>query len=251
MSGQFEVRPGDVQAVAGSIASQLLGALNTAVQAESLPLSAGSFSRLGSPVAAASDSMRGEFSASLRSLLALLQKLNNNALAAAAQYQSFDQNAATALGAGQSTAGTPVTPAATSAGLGGIVAGYAQQAGAPTGTGTSVAPVLGYLAAASPGRTAGLPGGAAVPDAPGPFADWLDKGTGNQASLGLVKVYAGAPAAIQPGDVVVGSTAAGTTVVGLAGTDGRLYNGGPVGALADLTSLRGVYRPVTPQGALW
>jgi hypothetical protein len=259
-SGQFQATPAEMRAVAGNVSSLLLNALSAALTVESMTLDPSAFARLGSPVAAASTAVHAERSRTLRALLSLFQQLNNNVTRSADMYATFDQNAASALGAGQAPAPTPAGsalggPAAAPPGMGSIVASVAQQAntgasGTPprTPTPTSVGPVLDYLAAAHLAQPGNAPPSSAL-SSPDSFAGWLNSNQ-NQAQLGLARVYAGGDALIRPGDVVVGDAGYGP-VIGVAGPDGNLYNDGPFGLVSNLRSVRGVYRPITPQTALW
>ncbi|HKT04810.1 MAG TPA: hypothetical protein VJT31_35295 [Rugosimonospora sp.] len=248
-SGSFDISLPDVRSVTGNVSGQLTGALNTALQLEALTLNPAAFSQLGAPVATASTAVHRQLSQTVRALLALLQQLNTNVAGAAGAYQQYDQNAATTLGA--TPAGTTAATASqgsTTTGLGSIVAGYAQQSSTPAGTPASVGTVVGYLAAAQPGRSAAQVPASALAS-PAALADWLDRDPRNQTALGLAKVYSGGQ--VRPGDVVVGVTTGGTTAIGVAGFDGQLYNNGPVAGLTGLAAVRGVYRPMTAQTALW
>lgn len=222
-----------VRALAGNVSSTLVDALRVAMDVETMALNPAAFARLGSPVAVAATAAHSKLAQTLRALLSLLQQLNTNVVHAADTYSGFDQNAAGTLGL-------------TSAG---VLASQAQQSGtAATATPGSVGNVLQYLDAALLGPT-GTPPPAAVTGSPAQFAVWLDDNQ-HQAGLGLTKVYAAGNATVRPGDVVVAGDPAGTDVIGVAGTDGQLYNNGPVAPLTAL-SVRGVYRPTTSHTALW
>jgi hypothetical protein len=142
---------------------------------------------------------------------------------------------------------TPSGPAS----LGSVLAAAVRRAG--TGQPAeprSVEHVLNDLAAVGGGSGYPQPPGTALASLTG-FAAWLTPQ--HQASVGLVQVAAGAPglSAVRPGDVVVGAVTPGGPIVGIVGDDGTVYNGGPICPAAALTSVQGVYRPISSQSALW
>jgi hypothetical protein len=201
--------------------------------------------------------MQNQQVTAMRSLLTLLQQVNNMVKSSVDAYDSADQAVATGYGGQPGATGTTPT---TSTGLwsspaGAQVAGQAVAAGTGT-TSTqpgSVSNVVGYLTAAGVGNHTGA---AAVPtSSPHDFVSWLDASPDNQAGLGVIGVYSGTargfgdvPGGVHDGDMVVIDPGTGTsgagTVLGVIGNSGRLYNNGLVQPdFGDVATLR-VYRPM-------
>jgi uncharacterized protein YukE len=253
-TGQYDVTPEAVRSIVGNVGGIIMQTVNAVLELESMVVAPTSFATIGSAVASTNTALQAQQVASLRSLLTLLQQVNNLVKSSVDAYDSADQAVSAGYG-GQQTGTTP-TP---STGLWSTPAG-AQVAGqaVSAGTGTSAQPdsvsnVVGYLTSAGVGtQTTGVP-----TSSPHDFVAWLDASPDNQAGLGVIGVYSGAargfgdvPGGVHDGDMVIidpGSGATGTgagTVLGVIGNSGQLYNNGLVqpefGAVASLR----VYRPM-------
>jgi hypothetical protein len=214
-----------------------------------------SFATIGSAVASANTQLQTQQVAALRSLLSLLQKINNLVQTSVDAYDSADQAVATGFGGQTTTTGTTPSTALWSSPAATAVAN--QAVGAGTGTAaqpTSVSNVVGYLSAAGVGDQ--TVEHTAVPvSSPHDFVSWLDASPDHQAELGVIGVYSGAargfgdvPGGVQNGDIVVidpGSGASGpATTLGVIANSGQLYNNGLVQPdFGDVANLR-VYRPM-------
>jgi hypothetical protein len=257
-TGQYDVTPEAVRSIVGNVGGIIMQTVNAVLDLESMVVAPTSFATIGSTVASANTQLQEQQVTSMRSLLKLLQQVNDLVKQSVDAYDSADQAVSAGYG-GQTgtTAGTPaVQTGLWSAPVGAQVAG--QAIGAGTGTSTqpdSVSNVVGYLSSAGVG-TQGVTG---VPTAsPHEFVAWLDASPDNQAGLGVIGVYSGAargfgdvPGGVHDGDMVVidpGGTGSGgtgsATVLGVIGNSGQLYNNGIVqpefGAVATLR----VYRPM-------
>ncbi|BCL12537.1 WXG100 family type VII secretion target [Micromonospora sagamiensis] len=243
----YNVRPDAVRGVVGNVVGILLQAYSTVVELERLTLPPTSFAKLGSPVASANIAMQGQVVGTMRTLLQLLQEVNDLVHRSANDYDEADRAVAAALGGGSTGSG-----AAPSAAL----AGYAinDSAGA-AGEPGSVGNILDYLGRAGLGELSSRPLTEATFRNAGDFADWLDRGPANQERVGLLAVYSGSgrdvSGLVHPGDVVVVQPAGdGAPVIGVAGAGGQLYNHGAVGSAAESGRVR-VYRPMTDATPLW
>ena len=251
-AGQYVVAPEAVRSSVGNVGGIILQAVNTVMELETMIVPPTSFATIGSAVASANTTMQAQQVAALKSLLSLMQQVNNLVQRSVEGYDSADQAVAASYGGNQ----------ATTTGSNGIFSGGAANALATTavtgsvggpGTPHSVSTVLNYLNQA--GVTTGGPTGAPTGSAAA-FANWLDASPDHQAALGVLGTYSGAargfgdiPGGVHNGDMVVinpGSTATDqSTLLGVVANNGQLYNNGLIqpdfGGLANLQ----VYRPMS------
>ncbi|GAB2952893.1 hypothetical protein GCM10027280_46590 [Micromonospora polyrhachis] len=252
----YHVRPDAVRGVVGNVVGLLLQTYSTVMELEALTLAPTKFARIGSPVASANIAMQGQLVGTMRTLLQLLQEVNDLVHRSANDYEAADRAVATALGGnlGSDLGGHPPSggqPAGTA------LAGYAinDSAGA-AGEPGSVGNVLDYLTRARLGDLASRPLTDVTFGNAGDFADWLDRSPTNQERVGLLAVYSGSgrdvSGVVNTGDVVVVQPYVGDSgpVIGVAGANGQLYNHGAVGEAAQFGRVR-VYRPMTDATPLW
>jgi uncharacterized protein YukE len=249
-AGQYTVSPEAVRSVVGNVGGIVMQTMNMVLELEAMVVSPTSFATIGSAVASANTQLQGQQVATMRSLLALLQQVNNLVKTSADAYDSADQAVATGFGGQHTPAGT--TPSASglwSSPTGSLVASQAVGAG----TGVAAAPgsvtnVVGYLNAAGLGANAQAP-----TSSPNAFVSWLDTNPQHQAGLGVIGVYSGmargfgdVPGGVHNGDVVAidPGTTGDFTQLGVIGNSGSLYNNGLVQPdFGDVATLR-VYRPM-------
>lgn len=244
----YNVRPDAVRGVVGNVVGILLQAYSTVMELERLTLAPTSFAKLGSPVASANIAMQGQVVGTMRTLLQLLQEINDLVHRSANDYDDADRAVAAALGGAPT--GTGAAPSA-------ALAGYAinDSAGA-AGEPGSVGNILEYLGRAGLGELSARPLTEVTFRDARDFADWLDRSPANQERVGLLAVYSGSgrdvSGLVHPGDVVVVQPVVGDggPVIGVAGAGGQLYNHGAVGSAAEFGRVR-VYRPMTDATSLW
>jgi hypothetical protein len=250
--GQYNVTPEAVRSIVGNVGGIVIQAVNTVLDLERLVVPPTSFATIGSAVASANTAVQAQQVVALRSLLALLQQVNNLVKQSVDAYDSADQ--AIARGYGGQPAAVGTTPASATALFSSPgAAAVAGQAISGSIGGTpqpgSVTNVLGYLTSAGV-----CPPGSAVPTtSPHEFVAWLDASPDNQAGIGVIGVYSGAargfgdvPGGVLGGDMVIidaGANGSGT-MLGIIGHSGQLYNNGLVQPVfGDVATLR-VYRPI-------
>ncbi|HEX5405648.1 MAG TPA: WXG100 family type VII secretion target [Pseudonocardiaceae bacterium] len=253
-TGQYDVTPEAVRSIVGNVGGIIMQTMNSVLQLESMIVAPTSFATIGSAVASANTQMQGQQVTAMRSLLTLLQQVNNLVKSSVDAYDSADQAVATGYGGGQPGTTPTTTSGLWSSPAGAQVAGQAVSAGTGTAAAqpNSVSNVVGYLTAAGVGNQ----GTAAVPtSSPHDFVSWLDASPDNQAGLGVIGVYSGTargfgdvPGGVHDGDMVVIDPGTGTsgagTVLGVIGNSGQLYNNGLVQPdFGDVATLR-VYRPM-------
>lgn len=249
-AGQYNVTPEAVRSIVGNVGGIIMQTVNTVLDLEKLVVAPTSFATIGSAVATANTAMQTQQVAALRSLLTLLQQVNNLVKQSVDAYDSADQAVAQAYGGNQTTTATTATlfssPAASA------VAGQAVSSGiGGTPQPGSVTNVVGYLTSAGVGTSA-----TNVPtSSPQAFVAWLDASPDNQAGLGVLGVYSGAargfgdvPGGVLGGDMVVIDPGAGANgvgpMIGIIGNSGQLYNNGLVQPVfGEVATLR-VYRPM-------
>lgn len=246
-AGQYTVSPEAVRSVVGNVGGIIMQTMNTVLDLEKMVVAPTSFATIGSAVASANTQLQTQQLTAMRSLLSLLQQVNDLVKQSVDDYDSADQAVASGFGAGQGA--TPATQTGLfSSSAGAQVA--AQAVGAGTGPSTqpdSVGNVVGYLTAAGVGSAAGVP-----TTNPHDFVSWLDADPQHQAGLGVIGVYSGTarglgdvPGGVHPGDlVVVDPGSSGDATLGVVGNSGGIHNAGLVqpdfGAAATLR----VYRPI-------
>jgi uncharacterized protein YukE len=250
-TGQYDVSPEAARSIVGNVGGIIMQTMNTVLSLESMVVAPTSFATIGAAVASANTQLQNQQVTTMRSLLTLLQQVNDLVKRSVDDYDSADQAVSAGYGGG-TTGSTPTT----SAGLWSSPAGaqVANQAVA-AGTGTSPQPdsvsnVVGYLTGAGVGSSAGVP-----TTNPHDFVSWLDASPDHQAGLGVIGVYSGTarglgdiPGGVHNGDLVVIDPGAGAssanTMLGVIGNSGQLYNNGLVQPdFGDVANIR-VYRPM-------
>lgn len=249
-AGQYNVTPEAVRSIVGNVGGIIMQTMTMVLELETMIVAPTSFATIGSAVASANTQMQGQQVATMRSLLTLLQQVNNLVKTSVDAYDTADHAVASGYGGQNATTGTtPTTTGLWSSPTGSLVA--SQAVGSGTGLAAqpgSVTNVVGYL------NAAGLGNGANVPTAsPHAFVSWLDASPQNQAGLGVIGVYSGTargfgdvPGGVHNGDVIAIDTgSSGTTnQLGVIGNSGQLYNNGLVQPdFGDVATLR-VYRPM-------
>ena len=251
-SGQFDLRPEAVRATAGNVGGLIMQTITVLLDLEKMIVPPTSFATIGGAVASANTAMQGQQVAALRSLLSLLQQVNNNVKQAADAYDAADQAVSSGFGGTSHPAvttpatglwSTPVASQLAGIATGDSVGGAGQPHSADT--------VLSYLTQA--GLTQSPQN---VPTAtPHAFTSWLDASPDNQASLGVIGVYSGAargftdvPGGVHNGDIVVIDPGQGqggaNPMIGVIGNANQLYNNGLLQpSFGDVATLR-VYRPM-------
>jgi len=246
-SGQFQLRPEAVRSAVGNVGGIIMQTITVLLDLERMIVAPTSFATIGSAVASANTSMQTQQVAALRSLLNLLQKVNDDVKRVTDAYDSADQAVATSFGGtGHPTTtsvnglwSSPVASQLAGVAVGDSVGGAGQPHSADT--------VLSYL------TRAGLtqPPSGVPTSSPHEFTSWLDANSDNQASLGVIGVYSGAargfmdvPGGIHNGDIVVIDSGAANPMIGIIGNTNQLYNNGLLQpSFGDVATLR-VYRPV-------
>lgn len=252
-AGQYNVTPEAVRSIVGNVGGIIMQTVNTVLDLEKLVVSPTSFATIGSAVASANTALQTQQVAAMRSLLTLLQQVNNLVKQSVDAYDSADRAIAHGFGGQPTTTGT--TPTGTTALFSSPAAAAVAGQAITSGVGGSAQPgsvtnVVGYLAAAGVGAQSGVP-----TSSPHEFVAWLDTSPDNQAGLGVLGVYSGTargfgdvPGGVQNGDMVIIDPGAGTsgsgTMLGIIGNSGQLYNNGLVQPVfGDVATLR-VYRPM-------
>ncbi|HEY0698713.1 MAG TPA: hypothetical protein VGD43_13000, partial [Micromonospora sp.] len=93
----YNVRPDAVRGVVGNVVGILLQVYSTVMELERLTLPPTSFAKLGSPVASANIAMQGQLVGTMRTLLQLLQEVNDLVHRSANDYDDADRAVAAAL----------------------------------------------------------------------------------------------------------------------------------------------------------
>ncbi|QWF78126.1 WXG100 family type VII secretion target [Amycolatopsis sp. CA-230715] len=245
--GEYRAEPEAMRASAGNVGGIITHTVSAVADLERMVLAPSSFAAFGSAVAAANGALQSGQVTALRSLLGVLQQVNDLVRRSADDYQSADEAVAGGYGGrGGTTApsaiwGAPHAPE--------LLAHAMRDSGA--GEPGSVANILRYLGEAGLGQLGEHPlsdsrfGGVAD------FNDWLSGDAGNQARIGMIEVYSGTardfgdvPGGVAGGDMVVVEPSGGADpVIGIAGPAGRLFNHGRVDAALSGPVTLSVYRP--------
>jgi uncharacterized protein YukE len=248
-TGQYNVSPEAVRSVVGNVGGIIMQTMNTVLDLEKMVVAPASFATIGTAVASANTRMQAQQVTAMRSLLSLLQQVNDLVKRSADDYDSSDQAVAAGYGGQQGSTPAPQSTGLFSSSAGAQVAAQAVAAGTgPSSTPGSVGSVVGYLTSAGVGSAAGVP-----TSNPHDFVSWLDASPDHQADLGVIGVYSGTargfgdvPGGVHDGDMVVvdpGSAGSGTAL-GVIGNSGQMYNNGLVRPdFGDVATLR-VYRPI-------
>jgi len=254
----YQVQPDAVRTVVSNVTSILTQILNTVRDIERLVLPASAFAAIGSPVAAANTTTQSQVTQTLHTLLSVLTQTNGSVNQAANGYTGSDQLVAQSLGAPPATSTTTPAPASALPMYPADPAAGTTATTTPAGTPGAVGTVVDYLAKAR-GDSAGsaAPPGLAA-GTPVDFARWMNT-TRHQLDAGVLGVYSGELAngqtltgAVHAGDVVVLAPSGGTGggEIGIVGSDGQLYNTGPIGTVTGPASVW-VYRPISATATLW
>jgi uncharacterized protein YukE len=246
-SGQYQLGPEAVRSTVGNVGGIIMQTITVLLDLEKMIVAPTSFATIGSAVASANTSMQAQQVMALRSLLNLLQKVNDDVKKVVDAYDSADRSVAGGFGGNSHPTTTPANglwSSPVAAQLAGVAVG--DSAGG-TGQPHSADTVLSYLTQAGLTQSPqGVPTGS-----PHDFTSWLDASSDNQASLGVIGVYSGAargftdvPGGIHNGDLVVIDSGAANPMIGIIGNSNQLYNNGLLQpSFGDVATLR-VYRPV-------
>jgi hypothetical protein len=249
--GQYNVTPEAVRSIVGNVGGIIIQSINTVLDLERLVVPPTSFATIGTAVASANTSLQTQQVAALRSLLALLQQVNNLVKQSVDAYDSADQAIAYGYGGRPATTGTTPTNPLFSSPNAAAVAGQAMTGGDGVAQPGSVSNVVGYLTSAG----VCTPSSTVPTTSPHEFGNWLDASPDNQAGIGVIGVYSGTargfgdvPGGVLGGDLAIIDPGAGAngsgTMLAIIGSSGQLYNNGPVQPVfGDVATLR-VYRPV-------
>ncbi|MFI6032058.1 WXG100 family type VII secretion target [Amycolatopsis magusensis] len=239
-SQEFRAEPEAMRSAAGNVGGIIMRGVNSAGDLERLEVPPASFAGIGDAVASAGAALRSQQVTAVRTLLTLMQEVNDLVRQCADEYQAADEAAATGYGGKPSSAG-PVLPAIWGTPVAAELAACAvrDSAGAGGDPG-SVGNVLRYM------EQAGLAGpGTDFSDA-AQFNAWLEGNADNQASVGVIEVYSGTardlgdvPGGVRGGDVVI----VADSLIGVAGNNGQLYNHGLVDSGIHGPAKVSVYRP--------
>ncbi len=239
---QYTVRPEAMRSAVGNVGGILLQAVTTVLELESLLISPTSFATIGASVAGQNTAMQAQQVTTLRSLLNLLTQINQLVKTSADGYDAADQAVSIGYGGQPSSASSSLWSSPTA----GQLATTAMAAGTTPGQGNDVGSVLGYMSHAGMGDLSSNQFGSATG-----FANWLDASPDHQAQAGVIGVYSGTardlsavPGGVHSGDVVVVDHPS-TQAIGVVGSNGQLYNGGPIQPdFSDGAEVR-VYRPMS------
>jgi uncharacterized protein YukE len=251
-TGEYEVQPEAIRSTVGNVGGIIMQAVNAVMELEAMVVAPTSFAAIGASVASANTAMQGQQVSTLKTMLSLLQQVNNLVKLSADGYEQADQAVSVSYGGNPSS--TPVPGSglwSSSSSAGSQVAAAAAGSGAGPGSPHAVGNVVGYL------DTAGIAqSGAHVPtDSPVDFSNWLAGNPDNQAQLGVLGVYSGSargfgdiPGGLKAGDLVVidpgGSAADQQAIIGVVANNSQLYNNGLLqpdfGGVANVQ----VYRPL-------
>jgi hypothetical protein len=240
-TGEYRALPDAMRAGAGNVGGIIVRGVNAVADLERLILAPSSFAAFGSTVAAQHGVLQSRQVTALRSLLSLLQQVNELVNRGADACQA---------------AAEPVTGAAPATIWGSP--GAAELAGAAltdsvgaAGEPGSAGNVLRYLEETGLGDLKTQPVAESRFHDVASFSDWLGADADNQARIGVVAVHSGTarnfrdvPGGVRPGDVVIVEPRYGREpFVGVAAGDGQLYNHGVLDAEFDGPARVSVYRP--------
>ncbi|MBN6041745.1 WXG100 family type VII secretion target [Amycolatopsis sp. 195334CR] len=239
-SQEFRAEPEAMRSAAGNVGGIIMRGVNSVGDLERLEVPPASFAGIGDAVAAAGAALQHQQVSAVRTLLSVMQEVNDLVRQCADEYQAADEAAAIGYGGKPYSAG-PVLPAIWGTPVAAELAACAvrDSAGAGGEPG-SVGNVLRYM------EQAGLAEpGASFADA-AQFNAWLEGNADNQASVGVIEVYSGTardlgdvPGGVRGGDVVI----VADSVIGVAGNNGQLYNHGLVDSDVHGPAKVSVYRP--------
>jgi uncharacterized protein YukE len=254
-TGQYAVSPEAVRSIVGNVGGVITQTMTMVLDLEKMVVAPTSFATIGTAVASANTQLQTQQVTAMRSLLSLLQQVNNLVKTSVDSYDSADQAVATGFGGQTAPTTTPSaalwsSPAATAVATQAVNAGTGTAAAQPTSAGN----VVGYLTSAGIGNHSVDPG--SIPtSSPQAFTSWLDASPDHQAGLGVIGVYSGAargfgdvPGGVHNGDIVAIDPGSGASspaeTIGVIANSGQVYNNGLVQPdFGDVATLR-VYRPM-------
>ncbi|HKN98127.1 MAG TPA: WXG100 family type VII secretion target, partial [Pseudonocardiaceae bacterium] len=109
-TGQYTVSPEAVRSIVGNVGGIIMQTMNTVLDLEKMIVAPASFATIGTAVASANTQLQTRQVTALRSLLSLLQKVNDLVKTSVDAYDTADQAVATGYGGQATPAGT--TPSA-------------------------------------------------------------------------------------------------------------------------------------------
>ncbi|WP_026361053.1 hypothetical protein [Amycolatopsis nigrescens] len=242
-TGGDRTRPEALRVGAGNVGGIILHGVNAVADLERLALAPASLAGLGRAVAGANGTLQGGQVTALRSLLSLLQQVNDQVRRTADAAQAVAGQEGSPVSTDPATIwGTPVAAELAAHAVADNVDGV--------GDPRSVHNILGYM------RELGLgahPIDGARFSGVADFNDWLAGNADNQAQIGVIEVYSGParalgeiPGGTLGGDVVVIEpypSFGHDALIGISGGDGRLYNHGRVDSAIRGVATVSVYRP--------
>src|SRR5438128_12171340 len=95
-AGQYNVTPEAVRSIVGNVGGVIMQTVNTVLDLEKLVVPPTSFATIGTAVASANTAMQTQQVAAMRSLLSLLQQVNNLVKQSVDAYDTADQAVAQA-----------------------------------------------------------------------------------------------------------------------------------------------------------
>ncbi|GAB3381710.1 WXG100 family type VII secretion target [Amycolatopsis echigonensis] len=253
--GEYRAEPEAMRSTVGNVGAVIAHGINAVADLEKLVLQPTTFASFGSVVAAANEALHSQQVTAVRSLLQLLQEINDLVKHSADAYQSADEAVSEGYGGGGGPSAPPLTSIWGTPHAAHLAAAAITDSAGAHGEPSSVGNVLRYLGDADLGRLAEHPLTDARFHGVADFNDWLAGDADNQARVGLIEVYSGTartfgdvPGGVHSGDVVVVEplqVAERPPVIGVAGDGGALYNHGlldpGLGGLAKVS----VYRPAS------
>lgn len=254
-AGEYQAQPEAMRSTVGNVGGIIMQGVNVVADLEKTVVAPTSFATFGTAVASANAAMQSSQVTALRSLLNLLQQVNDSVKKSADEYQAADQ--AVAGGYGGNPAATTPAPSRIwgSSNAGQLATSAINDSAGSTPEPGSVGNVLRYLGDAGSGQLAQHPITDTRFHGVSDFNDWLAGDADNQARVGVIEVYAGTarglgdvPGGVQGGDVVViepQSTPGAQPFIGIAGDTGQLYNHGLVDPAIQGVAKVSVYRPAT------
>ncbi|MCU1683741.1 MAG: hypothetical protein JWQ81_4480 [Amycolatopsis sp.] len=252
-AGEYRAQPEAMRSTVGNVGGIIMQGINVVADLERAVVPPTSFATFGSAVASANVAMQSQQVTALRSLLTLLQQVNDSVKKSADEYQAADQAVANGYGGHPAPNPSPSRIWGNS-GAGALATSAINDSAGSSAEPGSVGNVLRYLGDAGLGQLGRHPITDTRFRGVADFNDWLDGNADNQARVGVIEVYAGTarglgdvPGGVLGGDVVIVEPQAGGVqpVIGIAGDGGQLYNHGLVDPAIQGLAKVSVYRPAT------
>jgi hypothetical protein len=243
-----------MRSTVGNVGGIIMQGVNVVADLERTVVAPTSFATFGSAVASANVAMQTQQVTALRSLLTLLQQVNDSVKKSADEYQAADEAVAGGYG-GHPTPNPSLSRIWGSSGAGALATSAINDSAGSSAEPGSVGNVLRYLGDAGLGQLGSHPITDTRFHGVSDFNDWLDGNADNQARVGVIEVYAGTarglgdvPGGVLGGDVVIvepQALSSAQPVIGIAGDGGQLYNHGLVDPAIQGVAKVSVYRPAT------